>query len=103
MNKNLEKLLEDNKGELEKIATKHNIQSLSLFGSQAKGNETKESDIDLIVKFDFTKINIGLFELHHIQKEFEKALGKDVDLVTKPNQFIAPYINQDLITIYERR
>ena len=57
----------------------------------------------MFVKFDFSKKSVGLFELYRIQKQLEQLLGKKVDLVTKPNKLIMPFIEEDLLTIYERR
>jgi predicted nucleotidyltransferase len=68
----------------------------------ARGEETKSSDIDLLVKFNKSN-KIGLFELDKLQGEFEKRLGKKVDLVTKVNKYIEPYIKKDLKTIYEKK
>lgn len=84
------------------ICDKYGINYLGLFGSMARGEETKSSDIDLLVKFNKSN-KIGLFELDKLQGEFEKRLGKKVDLVTKINKYIEPYIKKDLKTIYEKK
>lgn len=84
------------------ICNKYGINYLGLFGSMARGEETKSSDIDLLVKFNKSN-KIGLFELEKLREEFEKRLGKKVDLVTKINKYIEPYIKKDLKTIYEKK
>jgi len=83
------------------ICDKYGINYLGLFGSVARGEQTKNSDVDLLVKFNKNN-KIGLFELDNLQREFEKRLGKKVDLVTKLNKYIKPYALKDLKTIYEK-
>jgi predicted nucleotidyltransferase len=68
-----------------------NISKIILFGSQAKGNQTKESDIDLvIISDDFKEKNI--FERANITKDAEiKTIKKFLipfDIVTlTPEEF----------------
>jgi len=84
------------------ICSKYGINYLGLFGSVARGEETPESDVDLLVKFD-KKRKVGLFDLAEIQGEFERRLGRKVDLVTKMNKYVKPYADKDLRTIYESK
>lgn len=84
------------------ICDKYGINYLGLFGSVARGEQTKNSDVDLLVKFD-RKTKMGLFGLAEVQGEFEKRLGRRVDLVTKMNKYIKPYADKDLRTIYEKK
>lgn len=51
-----------------------------LFGSFARGEETPESDVDLLVSFDHSK-PIGLFAYARMWRELEELLGRKVDLV----------------------
>ena len=84
------------------ICSKYGINYLGLFGSVARGEETENSDVDLLVKFN-KKRKIGLFGLAEIQNEFERRLGRKVDLVTKMNKYVKPYADKDLRTIYEKK
>ncbi|MDX8334924.1 nucleotidyltransferase family protein [Candidatus Cetobacterium colombiensis] len=60
---------------------KYNILELGLFGSYARGEETLESDIDIIVKIEFKK---GMYRnFCALQEELEIIFGKKVDLVEK--------------------
>lgn len=83
------------------LCNKYQIKYLGLFGSMARGDAKSGSDIDLLVKFD-GKNTVGLFKLAQIQEEFEKRLGRKVDLVTKMNKHIKPVAMKDLQTIYEK-
>lgn len=70
----------------------------SLFGSVARGESRPDSDVDLLVKFD-EKRKTSLFDLVSIQNELEEKIGRKVDLVTKLNKYVEPYVRADLIKI----
>lgn len=61
------------------IAHKYNASSVYLFGSYARGEATADSDVDLIIDFQFT---VSLFVLAELINELEKALGKHVDVIS---------------------
>lgn len=52
---------------------------IGIFGSAARGEDTPNSDIDILYDFD-TKYS--LFDLGGLLVELEEALGKKVDLVS---------------------
>jgi len=86
--------------DIKKIAKKNNISYLALFGSHARGDQKKDSDIDLLVEFSKP---VGLIHLINTEHQFEDILNKKIDLITKNglSKHIKPYIENDLITIYE--
>lgn len=49
----------------------------SIFGSYVRGDNRKDSDIDILVDFPKGK---GLFEFVGLQQKLEEVLGKKVDL-----------------------
>jgi len=71
----------------------------ALFGSYARGEETPESDIDILADFP---TNMSLFTIGGVQYDLQEALGRKVDLV----QYIAikpllrPYIMKDELVFY---
>jgi predicted nucleotidyltransferase len=73
-----------------------------LFGSEARKESNKDSDIDIMVELDYSK-PIGL-EFVRMQIELEKLLNKKVDLLSSKgiSKYIRPYIEQDKILIYEK-
>ena len=85
---------------INKIAKANHISYLALFGSYARGEQTKKSDVDLLVEFNKP---VGLIHLIHTEHELEDTIGKKVDLITKAglSKYIKPYIQDDLTTIYE--
>ena len=60
------------------ILKKQGVQKAALFGSQARGEATKKSDVDLLVKLPK---RFGLFEMGGLKMDLEEALNKKVDLV----------------------
>ena len=76
-----------------------------LFGSYARGEETPNSDIDLLVEFDRTGKPVTLLTYSSIWRGLKEFLGKEVDLVE--NGTLKPYAVQsaenDKILIYERK
>jgi len=55
------------------------VRSIALFGSFARGEERRNSDIDILVEFNRP---VGLFEFARLKLYLEKLLGRKVDLVT---------------------
>ncbi len=73
-----------------------------LFGSFARGEETVDSDVDILVVLDHSQpVGLKFFGMYEDLKEL---LGRNVDLVT--DRSLAPYARQsvdhDKILIYER-
>ena len=75
-----------------------------LFGSFARGEETENSDVDILVRFDRTTTHIGLFTYGRIHRELEEKLGRKVDLVEEGTlrPAIQKAANRDIKMIYER-
>lgn len=77
----LEKL-RDHKDELKKYGVKR----IGLFGSYARGEQKRKSDIDLVVEFDaafFGDDFNGLFDAYTGLSSFlEELFGKKVDILT---------------------
>ncbi len=73
-----------------------------LFGSFARGEQTPESDIDLIITLDKSK-PIG-FRYFGMWGDLERLLGRSVDLVTEGNlmPFARESADNDKVLIYER-
>jgi hypothetical protein len=74
-----------------------------LFGSYARGEETPESDVDLLVEFDHSS-PIGLFAYARMWRELQERLGCDVDLVEDGTllPFAVESANRDKKLVYER-
>ena len=77
------------------------VKKVYLFGSYARGEADENSDVDLLIDWDYTQ-EIG-WEYAGWWEEIKELLQKDVDFVSI--KYISPlienYINKDKILIYE--
>ena len=83
------------------IASRHGVAALYLFGSYARGEATKNSDVDLRVD----KGNLrGMFALGALYSDLEDSLGKDLDLLTTGSldQRFLDQIAGEEIVLYDR-
>ena len=73
-----------------------------LFGSYARGEETPESDVDILVVLDSSK-PVGL-EFFGMYEDLKELLGRPVDLVVDRTlaSFARESVDRDKILIYER-
>jgi len=75
MNPNLRRL----KPKIVTILKKNDVERAGIFGSYARGEAKKNSDIDILVKFKGRK---SLFDLVGLEMELKKKLRMNVDLLT---------------------
>lgn len=66
------------------IAPKYNLKKVTLFGSRARGNFRKDSDIDLIVEFETE--SVSLFTLAGLMIDLEEIFGIKVDVIHGPKE-----------------
>lgn len=74
-----------------------------LFGSVARGEQTPESDIDILVELDYEQ-GADYFRFLDMQEQLSQLLHKPVDLVSANglSPFIKPYIDREKLLIYEK-
>ena len=74
-----------------------------IFGSFSRGEETSESDIDIMVSF-IPGAKVGLFKFNQIKEDLEILTGREIDLVTETSllPFAASSAMADRKLIYER-
>ena len=63
------------------LLVKFHVQSLSVFGSVARGEAGPDSDIDILVEFE-PGARVGLFTFARLQRCLQEILGREVDLAT---------------------
>lgn len=74
--KNIEKILKSQK---QLLKEKFQVKKIGIFGSFARGEQSKNSDIDILVEF-YEPVGWEFFDL---QDYLENLLKREVDLVTK--------------------
>jgi hypothetical protein len=74
------------------ICRQNDVSMVGVFGSMARGEAKKKSDIDLIVRFSKRK---SLLALVRLERELTEALGRKVDLLTEAA--ISPYLRERVL------
>lgn len=65
---------------LEILTSKFKVNKIAIFGSTARGDNKKNSDIDIMVELHEP---ISFFAFIELENHLSKLLGKKVDLTTK--------------------
>jgi len=80
----------------EELHDRFGVESLAVFGSLVRGEDTPQSDIDILVRFDGPATSKRYFG---VQFYLDDLLGRPVDLVTdkalRPE--LRPYIEREAI------
>jgi len=94
--KSKEEILRTMKKEFPYLKEKFKVKSIGIFGSYARGEQTKTSDIDMLVEFGAP---VGFFKFIELEDYLSDMLGAKVDLVTpdalKP--LIKPHIMEEAV------
>ena len=72
----IEQVLAPHRKEIYRIARKHGVREIRVFGSVARGSATSASDIDLLVEFR------GPPHTSDLRRDLEGLLHRNVDVVT---------------------
>ncbi len=88
------------KARLAELCEQHGVAVLKIFGSAARGDDSGDSDVDLLIEFRDRK---GLLDLVGLELELAEVFGRKVDLVTEAS--LSPYIRDRILSsasvIYE--
>lgn len=102
----MEKKFEQLKEKIVPILLPYGVKRVALFGSMARGEESPESDIDLLItlKPREERPPLGL-RWFGLEQDLGELLGRQVEMVTdealKPR--MRPYIERDLVILYDER
>jgi len=79
------------------------VEKAWIFGSYARGEETRKSDLDVLVRFD-ENATITLIDYAKIMNNLSDLLHKKVDLVQEGTlyEFAQESVENDKILVYER-
>lgn len=89
--------LQQHRDEIRRIALSHRVTNVRVFGSALHGDDTEDSDLDLLVEptSETTLMDIGA-----IQCELKKLLGISVDVLTPkalPDSFRDRVLNEAVL------
>lgn len=89
---------------IKKSKFRDSIERASLFGSYARKEENKESDIDVLIEFK-PDAKIGLFGFASLQRFLGESMGKKIDLLTPESlsRFFKEKVINESEIIYEER
>jgi len=86
-------LIRTRREEIRRIAASHGARNLRVFGSTARGEETPDSDVDLLVDLAQGR---SLLDIIALKQDLEDLLGRRVDVVT--NGAISPYLRETVLS-----
>lgn len=77
------------------------VRHLSLFGSVARGEARRGSDVDLAAELD-PRHRVGLFRFAAMRERIEALLGAPVDLIAEPieRQALAERVARDRVRVF---
>ncbi|MBI2019670.1 nucleotidyltransferase family protein [Candidatus Daviesbacteria bacterium] len=89
---NLDKIKDVIQKKMSILESKYDVKSLGVFGSVSRGEEKKESDVDILVEFTVTP---GFFKFIELEEFLGGLIGKKVDLVTK--KALKPVLKDEIL------
>jgi len=82
-------MLKSKRSEILRLASQHGAHNVRVFGSVARGEAGRMSDVDLLVEMDQGRSLLDLIEL---SQELEAFLQRKVDILT--DEGLSPYLEQ---------
>lgn len=79
--------------QIRRIAEKHGVVSVRLFGSVARGTSGAKSDIDLLVRF---QLPASLIQVIGFKQELESTLRLRVDVVEEGG--LSPFLQEKILS-----
>ena len=88
--------------EIYKIAKKYCVSNIRVFGSVARGEDNKNSDIDLLVSIDYKSYGSG-FARVDFKYEIEEFLHKKTDIISEDgvSKFLKDRIFSEAVAIWK--
>ncbi|MDX2082637.1 MAG: nucleotidyltransferase family protein [Rickettsiales bacterium] len=86
--------LQKNRKKIYQIAEKYGVSNIRVFGSVARGEETKKSDVDLLVDINYKNYGSG-FARVDFKDKIEKFLKIKTDVLTEKS--LHPLIKKQIL------
>ena len=90
----LERIIQTLKAMLPELRDRYGVISLGVFGSYVRGEQTPDSDLDLLVEFD-PAVRFGLLTYCELENTLSDRLAVKVDLVMK--KALKPRISERIL------
>ena len=74
----LRAMVESRRDEIKAAVARHRGKAVAVFGSVARGEETADSDIDVLIDFEEGS---SLFDLMRVEDDLGSLLGRPIDAV----------------------
>lgn len=88
-------LIDKHREELIDLCQKYHVKRLDVFGSAARGDFVKSSDIDFLVEFDSEATQRRFDNYFDLHRALEQLFARPVDLV-EPGGLRNPYFTQQV-------
>ena len=88
----IERILVAIKNHKLELCTEYPIKKIGVFGSYVRGEERSDSDVDVLVEFEYP---IDLFRFLDLEEKLSELFGKRVDLVSK--KALKPHIGRQIL------
>jgi predicted nucleotidyltransferase len=75
------------------LASKHGARNVRLFGSTVRGDDSGDSDVDILVDLEAGR---SLLDQVGLKQDLEELLGRRVEIVVEGG--ISPYIEQQILS-----
>ncbi len=85
--------LKEKRKEILTVAKRHGARKVRVFGSLARGESGKDSDVDFLVELEPGR---SLLDVIAIKQDLEELLQRKVDVVTEGA--VSPYIRSDILS-----
>jgi predicted nucleotidyltransferase len=76
----------------------HGIVKLGIFGSTARGEDSQDSDVDVVIVFE----KPDLFDMAGVKRDLEEMIHKTVDIVSyreNMNNFLKQHIDKEAVYV----
>ena len=85
--------LKEKREQILAIAERHGAQRIQVFGSLAKGESGKESDVDFLIQLEPGRT---LLDIIAMKQDLEDLLGRKVDVLTRGG--VSPYLRDEIVS-----
>ncbi len=75
----VEEILKTKRQDILRIAARHGVRSIRVFGSVARGDADEQSDVDFLVEMEPGR---SLFDMGGLLMDLRELLGRNVDVVS---------------------